>query len=135
MSMLPAGYPWDLIAPNTASGWALASTDGGHSQYSRSGKDWVLNSPGNVNLNALQNFASIALSDLSMIGKQITSSFYGREPKKSYWSGCSTGGRQGLMLAQRYPTAFDGILAVAPAVNWANVCCLRCGASSYAGVG
>ncbi|EME46864.1 hypothetical protein DOTSEDRAFT_126881 [Dothistroma septosporum NZE10] len=114
------GYPWDAVAANTADGWAVASTDGGHSHYASSAADWILDSPGNVNINELQNFASVALNDISVIGKHITATFYGTKPKKSYWSGCSTGGRQGLMLAQRYPDAFDGILAIAPAINWAR---------------
>ncbi|KAL1651603.1 hypothetical protein SLS61_005265 [Didymella pomorum] len=76
--------------------------------------------PGNVDLYALQNFASVALNDMTVLGKQLTEAYYDKPISKSYWVGCSTGGRQGLMMAQRYPDAYDGILAQAPAVNWAE---------------
>lgn len=66
----------------------------------------------------LKDFASVALNDAAVVAKDFTREFYGHGPRYSYWNGCSTGGRQGLMLAQRYPTAYDGILANAPAINW-----------------
>ncbi|KAH7353150.1 feruloyl esterase-like protein B precursor [Pyrenochaeta sp. MPI-SDFR-AT-0127] len=99
-----------------AEGYAAVTMDGGvPSEYP---SDWALLSPGNVDLFALQNFASVALKDAALAAKSVINSLYGRAPSFSYWSGCSQGGRQGLMLAQRYPDLFDGIAAAAPATNW-----------------
>ncbi|KAH8816966.1 feruloyl esterase B precursor [Xylogone sp. PMI_703] len=101
-------------------GYSAGGTDGGHINDTLNAEPWADVSPGNVNLYLLQDFASVALNDMTIIGKQLSQSFYGTAPSFSYWNGCSTGGRQGLMIAQRYPTAYDGILAGAPAINWAK---------------
>ncbi|MGN9784114.1 tannase/feruloyl esterase family alpha/beta hydrolase [Nonomuraea sp. ZG12] len=52
---------------------------------------------------------------LSVAAKRIIAEFYGAPPKRSYFSSCSNGGREGLLLAQRYPRDFDGVIAGAPA--------------------
>jgi hypothetical protein len=102
-------------------GYSAASTDGGHPSETAdiaAPAHWALLSPGNLNLPLLQDFAAVALADMTLLGQAITESYYGEKPAYSYWTGCSTGGRQGLMLAQRYPDLYDGIVALAPAINW-----------------
>lgn len=108
-----------LITSEVAKGYAVASTDGGHDWTVNSAESWALVSPGNINAYLFNNFAAVSLEDATIIGKAVTASFYGQTPKYSYWNGCSTGGRQGLMIAQRFPNLYDGILAKAPAINWA----------------
>ncbi|PQE06068.1 feruloyl esterase B precursor protein [Rutstroemia sp. NJR-2017a BBW] len=116
------GYFDSALAPAIAAGYSAASTDGGHDPALASAEPWALLSPGNVNLYLLQDFASVALNDMTVLGKAVTESFYGVKPKYSYWNGCSTGGRQGHMMAQRYPDAYDGIHASAPAINVIQAC-------------
>jgi Tannase and feruloyl esterase len=108
---------WTLPYPASL-GYSAVATDGGHLSDVFDPSSWALSSPGNVNWVLLQDFAAVALDDAATIGKAVTTAFYGSPPEYSYWSGCSTGGRQGLMMAQRYPSQYDGIIATAPAINW-----------------
>ncbi|KAL4860834.1 hypothetical protein BDV12DRAFT_191470 [Aspergillus spectabilis] len=106
-----------------AQGFASASTDGGVPGAPEvvttiaTDLSWALSSENNVDWFLLENYAFKATSDMAEIGKQVTKSFYNRPVEYSYFSGCSGGGRQNLAMAQRFPGAFDGILAVAPAIN------------------
>jgi hypothetical protein len=99
-------------------GYAAASTDGGLGTDIESPAGWALGPDGHVDQELLRNFASRSLHDMTVAGKAVTADHYGRRADYSYWNGCSTGGRQGLMNAQRYPHDYDGINATAPAVNW-----------------
>ncbi|KAF5004047.1 hypothetical protein FDECE_9460 [Fusarium decemcellulare] len=103
-------------------GYATGTTyGGGLSDDGGTLNDVVFSSPGVINLGVLADFSSRALHELSIIGKAVATSYYGVRPAHSYWNGCSTGGRQGYMLAQRYPDDFDGILANAPALYWPSL--------------
>jgi hypothetical protein len=109
-------YFTDLtMAVAVADGYATVTTDGG--VPTDNSVDWVLLSPGNLNMLALQNFAYVALQDAALAAKNVVKSFFGRSPLFSYFDGCSQGGRQGYAFAQRYPDVFDGIHAASPAIN------------------
>nr|POE92441.1 putative feruloyl esterase [Quercus suber] len=113
----------ETLGPAVALGYAAANTDAGHTVHGDrvdtelTSKSWALASKGNVNWTLLQDFAYRAIEDLPKI---VIEGYYGEKQKFSYWNGCSTGGRQGMMLAQRAPEEYDGILAIAPAINWAT---------------
>ncbi|MEV4313986.1 tannase/feruloyl esterase family alpha/beta hydrolase [Actinocrispum sp. NPDC049592] len=98
-------------------GYAAVSTDAG---VPLTGLDttWGLTADGRTNQPLLTNFATRSVHEAAVIGKEVTRKHFHREVSYAYWNGCSTGGRQGYAEAQNYPDDFDGILAVAPAVNW-----------------
>jgi feruloyl esterase len=88
-------------------GYATASNDTGHKGGNAL---FAIDHP-----EKLVDFAYRAVHEMTVQSKSLIASYYGRAPRLSYWNGCSTGGRQGLMSAQRYPGDFDAILAGAPA--------------------
>ncbi|KAF7542093.1 hypothetical protein G7054_g129 [Neopestalotiopsis clavispora] len=101
-------------------GFVTATTDGGVGDASSPGS-WALASPGNLDLIDLDNLGQRSLDDLALISKQMVKDYYGQAPLYSYWNACSQGGRQSATLAQQFPTAYDGIIAAAPALYWAEL--------------
>ncbi|HMJ87617.1 MAG TPA: tannase/feruloyl esterase family alpha/beta hydrolase [Vicinamibacterales bacterium] len=90
-------------------GYATASTDTGHAG-TVGDASFALNHPEKV-----VDFAYRAVHEMTVQAKAIVEQHYGSGPRLSYWNGCSTGGRQGLKEAQKYPADYDGIIAGAPA--------------------
>jgi feruloyl esterase len=88
-------------------GYATASTDTGHKGGNAL---FAVDHP-----EKLTDFAYRAIHEMTVQAKAIVSAYYSRAPRLSYFNGCSTGGRQGLMEAQKFPEDFDAIVAGAPA--------------------
>jgi feruloyl esterase len=99
-------YP--AMATALAAGFATASTDTGHTGGAANTV---------VNREVLTDFAHRAIHETTAAAKQVVDGFYGSAPSLSYFNGCSTGGRQALTAAQRYPEDFDGIIAGAAAAH------------------
>jgi feruloyl esterase len=98
------------LAASLLRGYATAMTDTGHEGSSAS---FALSHP-----EKLIDFGYRSAHEMAVTAKTVITAYYGRAPKRSYWVGCSAGGRQALMEAQRYPFDFDGIVAGAPSMNW-----------------
>jgi feruloyl esterase len=90
-------------------GYATASTDTGHVGNTAA--------PMLGHREKLVDFAYRAVHEMTVTAKAIVSAFYDANPQRSYWNGCSLGGRQGLIEAQRFPADYDGIIAGAPAIS------------------
>ncbi|GAA3351729.1 tannase/feruloyl esterase family alpha/beta hydrolase [Amorphoplanes nipponensis] len=104
----PVGYG---CAPALAGKLALAASDSGHRGADTEPATWGADPRLRV------EFGLTSEHKLAGVATAVLRAYYGAEPTHRYFDGCSTGGRQGLMLAQRYPADFDGILAGAPASN------------------
>ena len=101
-----------------ALGFAAGATDAGHTGGSGS---FALDATGHLNWQAIRDFAHVGIHEMTVTGKALTQAMYGMPPRFAYFNGCSTGGRQGLMEAQRYPQDYNGIASAAPAINWSNL--------------
>ena len=114
---------WSALAQAVEGGYSTASTDTGHSAFApnngNGGGGFALNQPADtLNNGLIKDFAERSEVQLARKGKALTQAFYGTGPRFSYWTGCSTGGRQGWIMAQRHAEEYDGLLTGAPAFNW-----------------
>jgi hypothetical protein len=98
-----------------AQGYAAGATDTGHESMSGS---FALGADGRLNWQSIRDNGHVGIHEMTVVGKALTEAMYGVAPKYSYFNGCSTGGRQGLMEAQRYPQDYNGIVSGSPAINW-----------------
>lgn len=96
--------------PALARGFAVVSTDGGH-------RGAVFDSAFMADQQASLDFAFNAVPTVASAAKQLISAYYGRPAAHSYFNGCSTGGRESMEAAERYPSVFDGIITGAPAMR------------------
>ena len=105
------GWAGTLSTPAMASalreGYATASNDTGHQGGNAL---FGIGRPEKVT-----DYAYRAVHEMTVWSKTLIEAFYSQKPRLSYWNGCSTGGRQGLMEAQRYPEDYDAVIAGAPA--------------------
>jgi Tannase and feruloyl esterase len=96
--------------PALARGFAVVSTDTGH-------KGAVFDAAFMNDQLAALNFAYIAVGRVTVVSKEIIAHYYGQPAKHSYYDGCSTGGREGMLMSERYPMYFDGIISGDPAMR------------------
>jgi len=106
---------YEAMATALRRGYAVASTDTGHATTNARDAQWAMGHP-----ELMIDFGHRAMHLMTEHGKKITAAFYGTSATRSYYVGCSTGGRQGLMEAQRYPDDYDGLITGAPAANWSR---------------
>lgn len=108
---------YNLLVDQIRRGYATASTNTGHEAApGMNMARFAFDHP-----EQLIDFAYRAHHETAQQAKTLVGAFYGKPPEHSYWIGCSSGGYEGLMEAQRFPTDYDGIVAGAPANNWTRL--------------
>jgi pimeloyl-ACP methyl ester carboxylesterase len=106
----PVGAQYAGDSTALAKGFAVVSTDSGHKG---TGFDATFFEDQEASLNFLYQ----GVAKTTVVAKEIVTQHYGTAPHHSYFVGCSTGGREAMMMSQRFPTYFDGIVAGAPATR------------------
>jgi hypothetical protein len=107
---MPLGGQVSGDAPALAKGFAIVSTDSGHKGSGFDAKFFE-------DQEAALNFLYLAVGKVTVVAKQMVASYYGRPIEHSYFVGCSTGGREAMIVSQRYPRYFDGVVSGAPAMR------------------
>jgi len=107
---LPLGSQAAGETPALARGFAVVTTDSGH-------KGAVFDGSFFRDQQASLDFYYLAIGEVARLAKQMIASYYGRAADHSYFAGCSTGGREAMIMSQRYPEYFDGIVSGDPAMR------------------
>jgi len=97
-------------------GYASATSDSGHAGANVTDGRWALDNPG-----AEVDWGWRSVTETTRVSRDLVRAFYRKPAQRSYFAGCSTGGRMGLMAAQRFPQDFDGIIAGAPALDYTGL--------------
>jgi pimeloyl-ACP methyl ester carboxylesterase len=108
-----AGGSIDSLDMPATKGYAVGATDTGNEKGTAS---VALNAHGKPAWQRMRDNAYIGIHDMTVVGKALTTAFYDKAPRYAYFFGGSTGGRQALTEAQRYPKDYDGVLALSPAL-------------------
>ena len=103
---------YQQLSTSVSHGYVATATDTGHTG-SPVDAAWALGHPEKV-----VDFGHRGIHEMTRVAKEVVRAFYGKAVERSYFAGCSDGGREALMEAQRYPSDYDGILAGAPANYW-----------------
>lgn len=113
------GFAGSLILPAMAwrleEGYAVSGTDTGHAGGPLDAA-WALGHPEKI-----KDFGWRAIHETAVASKAVIDAYYAKPADRSYFAGCSDGGREALIAAQRFPRDFDGIVAGAPANHWTNL--------------
>jgi feruloyl esterase len=118
------------VTAATNTGYVGSSTDSGHNNAvcaanghpgcAPGGYGFVLDAANNLIWSQLEDFAYVSVIEQVRWAARLAEVYYGAKHSRNYWDGCSTGGRQGMEMAQRYGDLFDGILAGVPAMNFSR---------------
>jgi hypothetical protein len=107
---VPSALGWaGPLSPTLARGWAVASQNGGHEN-----KDLPFANQFFLDPQAVADHAYRSIDVTTLTAKFLIDAYYGRRPDRSYFVGCSTGGRQGMVFSQNFPDYYDGIVAGDP---------------------
>lgn len=106
--------PYTSLAQSVIRGYAAVGSDTGHPASDNA--KWALGHPEKI-----ADYGHRGIHEMTTFAKSTINAFYGKNAQRAYFVGCSNGGRQALMEAQRYPDDYDGILAGAPANNWTHL--------------
>ena len=111
-------YNYGAMEAGLKRGYASAITDMGAAPATPLDGDALIGHP-----QKWKDWGLLSTHVMAVTGKDVVKAFYGDAPKRSYYTGCSTGGQQGIVEAQYYPEDFDGVLVGDPVVNrtWGHV--------------